>query len=137
MSSRSKARKRALDILFESELRGLGAGATLDERQAAAQAPLNDYTVRLVEGVAAHLDEIDATLSTYSAGWTLERMPAVDRNILRIGVFELTWVEETPSAVALNEAVAMARELSTDESPAFVNGLLARVASVPQSGRAQ
>ncbi len=137
MSARSKARKRALDILFESELRGLGAGATLDERRAVADAPLNEYTIRLVEGVAAHLDEIDATLSAYSAGWTLERMPAVDRNILRIGVFELTWVEEVPSAVALSEAVAMAGELSTDESPAFVNGLLAKVASVPQPGPAQ
>ncbi|MBA2772502.1 MAG: transcription antitermination factor NusB [Nocardioidaceae bacterium] len=137
MSARSKARKRALDILFESELRGLGAGATLDERQAVADPPLNDYTVRLVEGVAAHRDEIDATLSAYSAGWTLERMPAVDRNILRIGVFELTWVDEIPSAVALSEAVAMARELSTDESPAFVNGLLAKVASAPAPGPAQ
>jgi len=136
MSSRSKARKRALDILFESELRGLEAGATLDERREVARSPINDYTIQLVEGVAAHLAEIDMTLSTYSSGWSLERMPAVDRNILRIGVFELTWVDDLPPAVALSEAVAMARELSTDESPAFVNGLLAKVASVAQSPEA-
>ncbi|MGI8994407.1 MAG: transcription antitermination factor NusB [Nocardioidaceae bacterium] len=136
MSSRSKARKRALDILFESELRGLEAGATLDERREVARSPINDYTIQLVEGVAAHLAEIDTTLSTHSSGWSLERMPAVDRNILRIGVFELTWVDDLPPAVALSEAVAMARELSTDESPAFVNGLLAKVASVAQSPEA-
>ncbi len=89
---------------------------------------LNDYTVRLVEGVVAHLEEIDAVISQCSRGWQLERMPAVDRNIVRIGVFELRHVDEVPTEVALSEAVAMARELSTDESPAFVNGLLAKIA---------
>ena len=129
MSARSKARKRALDILFESELRGLAPGATLADRRAVADRPLNDYTVRLVEGVAEHLDEIDATISAYSASWPLERMPAVDRNIVRIGVFELVHVDEVPAAVALDQAVTLARELSTEDSPGFVNGLLAAVAS--------
>jgi len=133
MSARSKARKRALDILFESDLRGLPAGGTLEERREAAQQPLNDYTVTLVEGVATHTSSIDATLTRYSSGWPLERMPAVDRNILRIGVYELTEVDEVPAAVAISEAVAMARELSTDDSPAFVNGLLARIAGLPES----
>ncbi len=131
MSARSKARKRALDILFESDLRGLGPGATIHERRATPLPPVNDYTVRLVEGVAAHAAEIDATISTHSAGWPLNRMPAVDRNILRIGVFELTHVDDVPQAVALSEAVSMARELSTDDSPDFVNGVLAKVASTP------
>ncbi len=131
MSARSKARKRALDILFESELRGLAAGATLDERRAMPTPPVNEYTVRLVEGIVAYAAEIDATISAHSAGWPLNRMPAVDRNILRIGVFELTHVDEIPRAVALSEAVSMARELSTDDSPAFVNGVLAKVASTP------
>ncbi|MBA3232758.1 MAG: transcription antitermination factor NusB [Propionibacteriales bacterium] len=131
MSARSKARKRALDILFESELRGLQTGTTLAERRSAAQPPVNEYTVRLVEGVAAHAAEIDATISEHSASWPLERMPAVDRNILRIGVFELIHVDEIPTAVALSEAVSMARELSTDDSPAFVNGVLAKIASIP------
>lgn len=128
MGARSKARKRALDILFESELQGLAPGATLAERRMAVEPRLNDYTVRLVEGVVAHLEEIDAVISQCSRGWQLERMPAVDRNIVRIGVFELRHVDEVPTEVALSEAVAMARELSTDESPAFVNGLLAKIA---------
>ncbi len=127
MSARSKARKRALDILFESELRGLAAGATLDERRAMPTPPVNEYTVRLVEGIVAYAAEIDATISAHSAGWPLNRMPAVDRNILRIGVFELTHVDEIPRAVALSEAVSMARELSTDDSPAFVNGVLGSI----------
>ena len=131
MSARSKARKRALDILFESELRGLAAGATLDERRAMPTPPVNEYTIRLVEGIVAYAAEIDATISAHSAGWPLNRMPTVDRNILRIGVFELTHVDEMPRAVALSEAVSMARELSTDDSPAFVNGVLAKVASTP------
>ncbi len=127
MGARSKARKRALDILFESELRGLPPGSTLAERRSAARAPLNEYTVTLVEGVVERQAEVDEAISAYSSGWPLERMPVIDRNILRIGVFELRYVDTVPQAVALSEAVRLARELSTDESPAFVNGLLARV----------
>ncbi|MDQ3485465.1 MAG: transcription antitermination factor NusB [Actinomycetota bacterium] len=132
MGARSKARKRALDILFESELQSLPPGGTLAERRTRAESPLNDYTVRIVEGVVAHLDEIDSLISDCSDGWALERMPAVDRNIVRIGVFELRHVDEVPSAVALSEAVAMASELSTDGSPTFVNGLLAKIAGMSQ-----
>ncbi len=128
--ARSKARKRALDILFESEQRGLPAADTLAERSNAAQTPLNPYTITLVEGVDEHRVAIDEAISSYSAGWSLERMPAVDRNIVRIAVFELRHVDEVPDAVALSEAVSLARELSTDESPAFVNGLLAKIAGV-------
>ncbi len=129
MGARSKARKRALDILFESELQGLPMGATLLDRQANNDRPLNDYTVRLVEGVAEHRGEIDEVIATHSTGWPLERMPAVDRNVLRIGVFELRYVDDLPVAVALSEAVSLARELSTDDSPAFVNGVLASIAA--------
>jgi N utilization substance protein B len=129
MGARSKARKRALDILFESELQGLPMGATLLDRQANNDRPLNDYTVRLVEGVAEHRGEIDEVIVTHSTGWPLERMPAVDRNVLRIGVFELRYVDNLPVAVALSEAVSLARELSTDDSPAFVNGVLASIAA--------
>jgi N utilization substance protein B len=130
MGARTKARKRALDILFESELRGLASGSTLSERRESADPPIADYTVTLVEGVAGHVAEIDETISAYSTGWALDRMPAVDRNILRIGVFELRHVDDVPTAVALSEAVALARELSTDDSPAFVNGVLAKIAGV-------
>jgi transcription antitermination protein NusB len=128
MGARSKARKRALDILFESELRGLPPGATLPERQAAETPPVADYTVTLIEGVIERLPEIDATIAAYSDGWALERMPAVDRNILRIGVYELEHVDSVPQGVVLSEAVSLASSLSTDESAAFVNGGLARIA---------
>lgn len=127
MSARSKARKRALDVLYESELRGLGTGGSLPERLADADPPVAEFTVDLVEGVSEHIDTIDDLISKHAVGWTLDRMPAVDRNILRIGVYELLYDEQVPDAVAVSEAVALARDLSTDESPAFVNGLLARL----------
>lgn len=130
MGARSKARKRALDVVFESELRGLAVGETLGDRQASADRPLNPYTVTLVQGVIAHLAEIDALISSYSTGWSLERMPAVDRTVLRLAVFELLYVEDVPAPVAISEAVSLVKGLSTDESPAFVNGLLARIAGV-------
>ncbi|GAA1565121.1 MULTISPECIES: transcription antitermination factor NusB [Kribbella] len=127
MSARSKARKRALDVLFESEVRGLPVGGTLADRVADNDPPVNEFTVALVEGVAKHVEQIDELLETHSVGWTLDRMPAVDRNILRIGAYELLYDDQVPDVVAVSEAVALARDLSTDESPAFVNGLLARL----------
>jgi len=126
-SSRSKARKRALDILFEAELRGADPVATLEERAAAADPPVRDYTAKLVRGVAAHASEIDARISACLApGWTLPRMPRVDRNALRIAVFEIGY-GEVPDAVAISEAVRLVSELSTDDSPSFVNGVLSAV----------
>lgn len=127
MSARSKARKRALDVLFESEVRGLPVGGTLADRVADNDPPVNEFTVALVEGVAKHVEQIDDLLETHSVGWTLDRMPAVDRNILRIGAYELLYDDQVPDVVAVSEAVALARDLSTDESPTFVNGLLARL----------
>ncbi|GAA3630444.1 transcription antitermination factor NusB [Microlunatus ginsengisoli] len=123
-SSRSKARKRALDVLFEAELRGTDPLATLAERSADADPPVRDYTKILVEGVVAHQAEIDARISgALAAGWTLPRMPRVDRNTLRIAIFETDQLG-LPDAVAISEAVALVTDLSTDESPAFVNGVL-------------
>jgi N utilization substance protein B len=128
--SRSKARKRALDILFESEARGEDAQEVLARRIAGADAPpVSDFAATLVEGVVAHRDEIDEVVSSYSRGWTMERMPAVDRIILRIGVFEILHLEDVPDPVAIDEAIDLARELSTDDSPRFVNGVLAGVSS--------
>ena len=131
MSARSKARKRALDILFESEARGLGPDGTLLDRLEAARAggqpPVPDHTVRVVRGVAEHQHRIDELLTRYAEGWSLDRMPAVDRNVLRIGVYEVLYAEDVPDAVAVDEAVSMARDLSTDESPTFVNGVLGAV----------
>ena len=132
MSARSKARKRALDILFEAEQRGMNVETLLAERLArpGTEAPLNEYTVELVQGVVRKWASINELLSTYSQGWTVERMPAVDRAILRIGAFEVLYADEVPDAVAISEAVELARTLSTDESPKFVNGLLNRLSEV-------
>jgi N utilization substance protein B len=128
-SSRSKARKRALDILFEADLRGADPVATLEERAAAADPPVREYTTKLVRGVVAHASEIDARISACLApGWTLPRMPRVDRNVLRIAVFEVDY-GEVPDAVAVSEAVQLVSELSTEDSPAFVNGVLRAVAT--------
>jgi len=125
--ARSKARKRALDILFEAEMRGESPLSILEARSVGTGPPVSEYAAELVRGVQAHRDEIDALLAENSRGWTLDRMPAVDRNILRIGGYELFWGIEVPEAVAISEAVLLAGDLSTDASPAFVNGLLARL----------
>jgi N utilization substance protein B len=123
-SSRTKARKRALDILFEAELRDTDAIATLEDRIAAGTPPVREYTVELVRGVVDHAAEIDERIKAcLASGWTLPRMPRVDRNALRIAVYEIDY-GEVPDAVAVAEAVQLASDLSTDESPAFVNGVL-------------
>jgi N utilization substance protein B len=127
VAARSKARKRALDVLYESDVRSVDPLTTLAERVALADPPVNDYTVELVEGTQAHRERIDAILTEYAEGWTVARMPDVDRAILRLGVYELLWRDEVPDAVAIDEAVELAKTLSTDESPRFVNGVLARV----------
>jgi len=130
VGARSKARKRALDLLFEADQRGIDPLELLAERVAGGEIPVPEYTVRLVEGVAAHRERIDELLSTYAHGWTLARMPAVDRALLRLGAWELLYNDEVPDAVAIDEAVELARTLSTEESPAFVNGLLARLLEI-------
>lgn len=127
MAARSKARKRALDVLFEAEVRGVPVLELLADRTAAADPPVSGYAAELVRGVSAHAEQIDQLLAAYARGWTLDRMPAVDRNLLRIGAYELLWNEDVPDAVAISEAVILAGQLSTDESSAFVNGLLARL----------
>jgi N utilization substance protein B len=131
MPARSKARKRALDILYEAEIRREPVLDLLAERSAAGSSggtpPVSGYAAELVRGVQAHRERIDELLAEHSQGWTLDRMPAVDRNILRIGVYELYWGSGVPDGVAISEAVVLAKDLSTDGSPAFVNGLLARL----------
>ena len=133
MAARTKARKRALDVLFESEARGVGAEEVLAERVALAEPPVHDYTVALVRGVAEHAARIDELIASYSQGWSLERMPAVDRNVLRLGIYEILYVDDVPDAVAVSEAMNLVRDLSTDDSPAFVNGLLGRLLSLKPS----
>ncbi|MFI6521646.1 transcription antitermination factor NusB [Spirillospora sp. NPDC050679] len=129
MSARTKARKLALDILFAAELREERPSDVLAQRGRPNQDELAEFphAVRIVEGVQEHAERIDELIATYATGWTLERMPVVDRNILRMGAFELLWVDDVPDGVAVTEAVKLATELSTDESPRFVNGLLAQL----------
>jgi N utilization substance protein B len=124
MAARTKSRKRALDVLYAAEMRGQDPVAALDAAIADGEGPTNPHTETLVRGVTEHRARIDELLSTYSHGWTLDRMPAVDRTALRIGAYELLYVDDVPPAVAVTEAVALVRDLSTDDSPAFVNGVL-------------
>ena len=134
MAARSKARKRAVDILYEADLRGRDRIELLRERVAdTATPPVNDHCVRLVEGVAENSARIDELIERHAHGWSLDRLPDVDRAILRMAVFELLWVDDVPDAVVLDEAVALAKTLSTDDSPAYVNGVLGAVldAEVP------
>lgn len=133
MAARSKARKRALDLLFECDQRGTDPLETLQARTVLADPPVAAYTAELVEGVVAHRERIDELISTYAVDWTLERMPPVDRTVLRIGIYELLWRDDVPDAVVIDEAVELAKTLSTEESPAFVNGLLARVLALKPS----
>ncbi len=127
MGARTKYRKRALDILFESELQSLSMGGSLVERLVTNHPPINAYTVTLVEGVAEHQARIDELLTEHARGWTLDRMPGVDRNLLRLGTYEILFAYDVPDAVAVSEAVDLARELSTDDSPSFVAGVLGAI----------
>lgn len=129
MAARSKARRRAVEVLYEADLREADVSVGLESLSARVQTPVNPYTEQIVVGVQAHREQIDETLSTYAQGWTLERMPAVDRAILRVGAWELLW-GDVPEGVALAEAVGLANELSTDESGKYINGVLARVNAV-------
>jgi N utilization substance protein B len=130
--ARSKARKRALDILFEADQRGLPAQLVLAERRGGEE-PLAAYSAELVEGVLAHSERIDELIASYAHGWTLERMPAVDRALLRLATYELLWCDDVPDPVVLDEAVRLAGALSTADSPAYVNGLLGRLLALKRS----
>jgi N utilization substance protein B len=127
VAARSKARKRALDVLYESDLRRTDPRDTVAERLAQSDPPIPEYTVELVEGVTGNLDRIDELLGEHAEGWAVERMPPVDRAVLRLALYELLWRPDVPPAVAIDEAVELAKSLSTEESPRFINGVLARV----------
>jgi transcription antitermination protein NusB len=135
--ARRKARKRAVDILYEADIRGLDPVTLVSGRIGAPELPpVNDYTVTLVEGVTEHRARIDDVLSEHSEGWALQRMPAVDRAVLRMGLYELLWATDVPDAVVIDEAVELAKSLSTDDSPRFVNGVLGRIAGIADQLRA-
>ena len=134
MSARSKARKQSLDLLYESDIRGKASLDLLALRDVAEDGPdarpIRDYTKVLVTGVDANKRKIDELISTYAQGWDMDRLPAVDRNILRLGIYELLWQEDVPDGVAIDEALALAKELSTDESSGYIHGVLGRIASI-------
>jgi N utilization substance protein B len=124
VAARSKARKRAVDVLYEADLRGSDPLAVLRDRLADANPPVPDHAVRLVEGAVEQQERIDALIEAHASGWSLDRLPDVDRAILRMAVYELLWVDDVPDAVVIDEAVELAKTLSTDDSPAYVNGVL-------------
>jgi N utilization substance protein B len=131
MPARRKARKRALDVLYEADLRSepvktvLASALTRIEPPPPAHLP---YAITIVEGVDSHRERIDELIASYAEGWTLDRMPVIDRNLARIAVYELLYVDDIDDAVAISEAVELAKQLSTDDSPRFLNGVLARIA---------
>lgn len=134
MSARSKARKQSLDLLYESDIRGKDSTDLLTLRDVVEEGPdarpIREYTKNLISGVDQHKRKIDELISTYAHGWDMDRLPTVDRNILRIGIYELLWQEDVPDAVAIDEALALAKELSTEESAGYIHGVLGRIASI-------
>ncbi|MFZ4107507.1 MAG: transcription antitermination factor NusB [Candidatus Planktophila sp.] len=137
MSARSKARKAALDLLYEADIRGTNALETLTLRDVVEEGPdarpIRDYTKDLIVGISANYRKIDELITTYAQGWDMDRLPAVDRNILRLGIYEILWGADIPDAVAIDEALDLARELSTDDSAGFIHGVLGRIASIKES----
>ena len=125
--ARRKARRRSVEVLYEAEVRGTTVEDVIKRRLAQPEPPINEFTERLARSVDERRGRIDELLDEYAIGWTLERMPVVDRNILRMGAFELLWAEDIPDGVAIAEAVGVAKELSTDDSPNFISGLLSRL----------
>ncbi|GAA5102332.1 transcription antitermination factor NusB [Haloechinothrix salitolerans] len=135
--SRRDARRRAVELLYEARQRDIDAVTLLSDRVGSTYVdPIADYTIALVEGVTAHQAHIDELLAEHAQGWTVDRMPPVDAAVLRVGVYELLWAADVPDPVAIDEAVGIAKELSTDDSPRFVNGVLGRLGSIADRLRA-
>lgn len=134
MTARSKARKQALDILFESDIRQSSAIALLESPLIVAEGPdarpIREFARFIVLGVSEHRRKIDELISTYAQGWDMDRLPIVDRNLLRIAIFEILWAQDVPEAVAIDEALTMAAMLSTEESASYIHGVLSRIASI-------
>ena len=137
MSARSKARKQALDLLYETDIRGTNLVETLVSRDVPADGPdarpIREYTRELVNGVSTNRRKIDELITTYAQGWDMDRLPAVDRNILRLGIYEILWSSDVPTSVAIDEALVLAKELSSDESSTYIHGVLGRIASIKET----
>ena len=137
MSARSKARKRALDILYESDIRSSDPAATLEARDVPEEGPdarpIREFTKELISGVSDNKRKIDELISTYAQGWDMDRLAAVDRNILRLGIFEIVWNDDLADGIAIDEAITLAKDLSTDDSATFIHGLLGKISSIKES----
>jgi N utilization substance protein B len=134
VSARSKARKQALDLLYETDIRGTNLVETLVSRDVPADGPdarpIREYTKELVNGVSENRRKIDELITTYAQGWDMDRLPAVDRNILRLGIYEILWSTSVPTSVAIDESLVLAKELSSDDSSKYIHGVLGRIASI-------
>ena len=130
MSARSKARKAALDLLYESDIRNTSASDLLSKRITDLEYVVRDFTKELVDGVEQHRRKIDELITTYSQGWDMDRMPVIDRNILRLAMYEVLWSSNVPQAVAIDEALELAQTLSTDESSKYINGVLSKIVEI-------
>lgn len=142
MSARSKARKQSLDILYECDIRSTSPIEVLalrntperDTHESGGEArPIREYTKELITGVSSNRRKIDELISTYAQGWDMDRLPAVDRNILRMGIFEILWLSDLDDAIVIDEALTLAKELSTDESAGYIHGVLGRISSIKSS----
>ncbi len=137
MSARSKARKQALDILYESDIRNSDALAILESRDVVEEGPdsrpIREYTRELIAGVTANKRKVDELIATYAQGWDMDRLAAVDRNILRLGIYEIIWSDELADGIAIDEAITLAKDLSTEDSATFIHGLLGKISSIKES----
>jgi len=137
VSARSKARKQSLDLLYEGDIRGQSPADLLALRDIVEEGPdaraIREYTKELIAGISENRRKIDELISTYAQGWDMDRLPAVDRNILRLGIFEILWCKDLADAVAIDEALNLAKELSTDDSATYIHGVLGRIASIKDS----
>jgi N utilization substance protein B len=137
VSARSKARKQALDLLYEADIRGGSALEILQSRDIPEEGPdtrpIRDFTKELISGISDNTRKIDELITTYAQGWDMDRLPAVDRNILRLAIYEIIWSSDLADGIAIDEALTLAKELSTDESAGYIHGVLGKISSIKES----
>ncbi len=137
MSARSKARKQALDLLYEADIRGGSALEILQSRDIVEEGPdarpIREFTKNLITGISENSRKIDELITTYAQGWDMDRLPAVDRNILRLGIYEIVWSTDLADGIAIDEALTLAKELSTDESAGYIHGVLGKISLIKES----
>ena len=137
MSARSKARKQSLDLLYEGDIRGQAPADLLALRDVVEDGPdarpIREYTKELIAGIGENRRKIDELISTYAQGWDMDRLPAIDRNILRLGIYEIVWTPDLAEGIAIDEALNLAKELSTEESARYIHGVLGKISQIKES----